>query len=445
MVKISIIMPLYNASKYLGECINSILGQTFTDFELLCINDASTDATMQMLQDFQKKDSRISIYSNTGRRGAAFSRNYGISVASGAYLAFLDGDDIFDETMLEKAYQTIEEKQADIVTYQYKHVSSDVIYHKLYRVHSDEYKKRYCSEPFALSQYEPSEVLHFPLGPWDKLYKRKLIVDNHLAFQDLPSGNDLYFVFMAVMLSKKTVMVEDDKVMVYVREHSESGRISNNRDPMCTYKAFKKVGYELINRNLFDTLYAHFYYRVFYSLRDAFLADNNEERLKSFYEFLQREGIDFFCSLDRQRYESLDEYIRNGFMRFINEDFESDWYKEENILKLFLAKNVKKVAALCKSFEKSGRKVAIWGAGENGKVLLSFCRQYNIRIDAVIDNAEEKQGQELSGYRIFSLQQVLDSVQVIIISACYIYNDVAKKVENRDIEVIDINQFLCIA
>lgn len=74
MVKISIIMPLYNASKYLGECINSILGQTFTDFELLCINDASTDATMQMLQDFQKKDSRISIYSNTGRRGAAFSR-----------------------------------------------------------------------------------------------------------------------------------------------------------------------------------------------------------------------------------------------------------------------------------------------------------------------------------------------------------------------------------
>ena len=445
MPKISIIMPLYNASGYLEETLRSVSQQTFTDYEMICINDASTDRTLEILRTFQDKDSRISILSNTERHGAAYSRNRGINAADGEYFCFLDGDDIFEAMMLEKAYRTIEAKQADVVTYQYQHVSSENIYRKLYRVRSEGYKNRYCRQTFSLSEYEPAEVLQLPLGPWDKLYKRSLIIDNGLTFQDLPSGNDLYFVFMALMLSKRTVMVEDDQVMVHVRDHFAEGRISLNRDPMCTYRAFMKVGQEMAALSMFDKLYAHFYYRVFYSLRDALLADGNRERAKQFYGFLQQEGIDHVRSIDSGCYDRLDEYIKNGFQCFIENDFESGWYREENILKLFLYQNVNKVTALFEKYESHGKKIAIWGAGENGRVLLEFCRRHNLHVSAVVDRSKDKQGTELYGFKIASLQEISNDIQVIIISACFIYEDVVRAVGDKNIEVIDINRFLCIA
>lgn len=445
MPKISIIMPLYNASGYLEEALCSVLGQTFTDYELICINDCSTDGSLETLRTYQETDSRISILNNPEHRGAAYSRNRGMKVARGEYLAFLDGDDIFDEAMFMKAYRTAKEKLADIVTYQYLHVSSENIHNKINRDYSEGYMNRYCRQPFSLSEYEPAELLQFPLGPWNKLYRRSLIEDNHLTFQDLPSGNDLYFVFMALLLSKKTVMVEDSHVMVYVRDHFTSGRISLNRDPMCTYRAFMKVGQELNGRNIFNRLSGHFYYRVFYSLRDALLVDRNRERAKRFYDFLQAEGIDNLRAIDRQCYDKLEEYIKNIFQCFIDYDFASGWYLEENILKLFLHQNLEKVKVLFERYEFCGDKIAIWGAGENGRVLLEFCRRHNLHVSAVVDRSKDKQGTELYGFKIASLQEISDDIQVIIISACFIYEDVVRAVGDKNIEVIDINRFLCIA
>ncbi len=445
MPKISIVMPVYNASKYLEEALCSVLGQTFTDYELICINDCSTDGSLETLRTYQETDSRISILNNPEHRGAAYSRNRGMKVARGEYLVFLDGDDIFDETMLMKAYRTAKEKQADIVTYQYLHVSSENMHNKINREYSEGYMNRYCRQPFSLSEYEPAELLQFPLGPWNKLYRRSLIEDNHLTFQDLPSGNDLYFVFMAILLSKKTVMVEDSHVMVYVRDHFTSGRISLNRDPMCTYRAFMKVGQELNGRNIFNRLSGHFYYRVFYSLRDALLVDRNRERAKRFYDFLQAEGIDNLRAIDRQCYDKLEEYIKNIFQCFIDYDFASGWYLEENILKLFLHQNLEKVKVLFERYEFCGDKIAIWGAGENGRVLLEFCRRHNLHVSAVVDRSKDKQGTELYGFKIASLQEISDDIQVIIISACFIYEDVVRAVGDKNIEVIDINRFLCIA
>mgnify|MGYP002509996588 CR=1 FL=1 len=445
MPKISIVMPVYNASKYLEEALCSVLGQTFTDYELICINDCSTDGSLETLRTYQETDSRISILNNPEHRGAAYSRNRGMKVARGEYLAFLDGDDIFDEAMFMKAYRTAKEKLADIVTYQYLHVSSENIHNKINRDYSEGYMNRYCLQPFSLSEYEPAELLQFPLGPWNKLYRRSLVEDNHLTFQDLPSGNDLYFVFMALLLSKKTVMVEDSHVMVYVRDHFTSGRISLNRDPMCTYRAFMKVGQELNGRNIFNRLSGHFYYRAFYSLRDALLVDRNRERAKRFYDFLQSEGIDNLRAIDRQCYDKLEEYIKNIFQCFIDYDFASGWYLEENILKLFLHQNLEKVKVLFERYEFCGDKIAIWGAGENGRVLLEFCRRHNLHVSAVVDRSKDKQGTELYGFKIASLQEISDDIQVIIISACFIYEDVVRAVGDKNIEVIDINRFLCIA
>lgn len=115
MKDITVIMPLFNAERYLSEALNSVLCQTYGGFELICINDCSTDNTKTILADFQKKDKRIKVLENVERLGAGMSRNKGLREASGEYVIFLDGDDIFEKELLEEARNTMEKNGTDIV------------------------------------------------------------------------------------------------------------------------------------------------------------------------------------------------------------------------------------------------------------------------------------------------------------------------------------------
>ena len=125
--EISIIMPLYNAEKYLKDSFDSIFHQTFGDFELICIDDASIDATLKVVTAYQYEDERVKVLRNQKRSGAACARNKGVKEAKGKYLIFLDGDDIFDMYMLEEAHKQAEDKHADVVIFEYKHVPSEKI------------------------------------------------------------------------------------------------------------------------------------------------------------------------------------------------------------------------------------------------------------------------------------------------------------------------------
>lgn len=443
-MRISIIMPLYNAEKYLEECLHSVLEQTFTEFELICVNDASEDSTMQIIQDFQRKDNRIKILSNDRRRGAAYSRNRGMREAKGVYLAFLDGDDIFDATMLERAYNKIEEKGADIVMYEFRHVPSKYIHKKIHVRHSEEYIKRYCDHTFSITDCEAYEFIIWSSGPWNKLYKREFIEKNRIEFQELSCANDVYFVNMALMLADKLIMLETENIMVYVRDHSECGRISYDRNPMCSYDALMQIGEELIKRGIFEKLYSCFYYRVCFFLQSALLADKNIERARDFYGFLQKEGMQNICSLDNRFYNTAEQYVQKELKQFIDKNYDSGWYKENNILTLFLYKKADKVIDLFERLKRNGKKTAIWGAGQHGKTLLNFCLQYNLPLEAIIDKAEDKRGNALYGYTVGLPEDILNRVQAIVISTRFIYDDVVREVGNENIEIIDINQFLCI-
>lgn len=309
--------------------------------------------------------------------------------------------------------------------------------------HGQEYKDRYCKKAFTVFDCLPCEFTYWTSAPWNKLYRRTFIQEKCLEFQDLSCNNDVYFVCMALLLSSRIIVLEDDSVMVYVREHFEAGRISCNRDSMCVYKALMKIGQELVKRNKFMELSPYFYYRVFFSLKYALERDNNKERARIFYNFMQEKGINNLRTLDIHRYGIPSQYIRSGLERFAKESFESGWYYEESILKAFLYSKKDKVVDLYENFRKAGKKIAIWGCGNNGKTLLEFCIQHRLEVETIIDKSKDKQGSILQGYTVTSPESAIDRIQVIIISVWMIYDDVKKAVGKRDIEVIDINQFLC--
>lgn len=116
---ITVALAVYNVEQYLEECLDSILNQTYTDVEVLCIDDSSTDNSLFILKEYEKKDVRIRIIEKEKNEGLAVVRNISVAEAKGEYLVLLDGDDVYDLTMLQKAMQMAERGNADMVIWDY--------------------------------------------------------------------------------------------------------------------------------------------------------------------------------------------------------------------------------------------------------------------------------------------------------------------------------------
>lgn len=144
MPKISIIVPIYNTEKYLTDCINSVVNQTFVDFELLLINDGSIDNSETICRDFVAKDDRIKLF-NKANGGQPSALNYGIDRATGDYLMFLDADDYWcDNEILSKLYTTAETNNLDIVRGECQEVNNQG--EVLTKYTGGRYKEEYCNK-----------------------------------------------------------------------------------------------------------------------------------------------------------------------------------------------------------------------------------------------------------------------------------------------------------
>ena len=115
----SIVIPVYNVAPYLRECLDSALSQTFTDWEAICVDDGSTDGSGEILDEYAAKDGRIKVF-HTENRGVSEARNFGIDSASGEYVTFLDGDDVYERSWLEGFWRLIRDTGAELVRQQVK-------------------------------------------------------------------------------------------------------------------------------------------------------------------------------------------------------------------------------------------------------------------------------------------------------------------------------------
>ena len=115
MPKISVILPCYNVAPYIGACLDSLLNQTLVDIEIICVDDKSTDDTLDIIQKHVKRDTRIKLIAQQKNQGVSAARNAGLDVATGEYIGFVDPDDYVDLDFYEKLYNTAKQEDADIV------------------------------------------------------------------------------------------------------------------------------------------------------------------------------------------------------------------------------------------------------------------------------------------------------------------------------------------
>lgn len=174
MTKISIIIPVYNTESYIEECIESILAQSFVDFEAIFIDDGSQDNSFAVINKFVNQDDRIKLY-HQNNAGVSAARNLGLNYATGDYIAFIDSDDTIEPDYLNRLYQCVAQYSPDIVL-------SGIVYMK-----NGAETSRVVLNEDALSLETEKDLIHFfktPLltSPVSKLYKRQIICDNKLKF-----------------------------------------------------------------------------------------------------------------------------------------------------------------------------------------------------------------------------------------------------------------------
>lgn len=160
MPKISVIIPVYNVENYLRECLDSIINQTFKDIEIICVDDCSTDNSLDILNEYAQKDNRIKVFEQKENSGQGAARNFGISIAQGEYITFVDPDDYIESTMYEKMYNQAKTLNSEIVmcdVQKFFETSGNI---KLYNAFK-KYKNVYENEPVNLTPFiniEKSEV-----------------------------------------------------------------------------------------------------------------------------------------------------------------------------------------------------------------------------------------------------------------------------------------------
>jgi glycosyltransferase involved in cell wall biosynthesis len=202
---LSVVVPAYNAEALLGTCIDSILEQTFPDFELIVVDDGSTDATLSLLRSYAAQDDRVQILAQSNSF-AGVARNHGMKHAKGEFLLFLDADDSFAPTMFEKLVERAKDTEADVVV-----CACQVLDGESGEI-TDPYFGLDVEDPAAvLSADEMAETLYqFTfLWPWNKLFKAEFIAEHGLQFQALRSANDVYFVAMALALSTRIAFIPE--------------------------------------------------------------------------------------------------------------------------------------------------------------------------------------------------------------------------------------------
>lgn len=184
MKDISIIVPIYNAEKYLNKCLDSLINQTKKELEFILINDGSTDTSEEIIKNY--KDNRIKYFKNKNQ-GIGKTRNFGISKAQGKYLMFLDSDDYLALDACEKLYDKAEKEKLDIVM-------NDFI--KIF----DDGRKEYIKQPnFKNSSLKNNpNIISENLSPWAKLYSTKLIKKNNIKFVEDLKYEDAPFVIEAL-------------------------------------------------------------------------------------------------------------------------------------------------------------------------------------------------------------------------------------------------------
>ncbi len=222
MVKVSVILPVYNVEKYLRECLDSICGQTLREIEIICVDDGSTDSSLEILREYAQKDKRVSVLTQSNLY-AGVARNHGMEKAKGRYFSFLDADDYFAPEMLERLYLEAEKSMLDIVFCRHiEYNEAENQYCHIDFSYRDSFIER--KDLFSGMDLTYNGIFNICSGwAWDKLFRAEFVQECGYQYAATRSSNDGFFVYVLMSRAKRMALL-DDKFITH--RTGNSGSIS---------------------------------------------------------------------------------------------------------------------------------------------------------------------------------------------------------------------------
>lgn len=218
-IKVSIITPVYNVEKYLPKCLDSLVGQTLEEIEIILVNDCSTDRSGAICEEYAAKDARITVLHNEANIRQGLSRNRGIDMASGEYLGFVDADDFIDADFFEKLYHAAKKHNADIAKTErvmWLENGDKIPQPQLNRLIRKAIKKD--TPLFYFFTYEHTTAI----------YRREMVTMNNIRYPDIRNAQDDVFLLLLCLYAASIILVSG--TYYYYRQHPAS-TISIRQEP----------------------------------------------------------------------------------------------------------------------------------------------------------------------------------------------------------------------
>ena len=269
---ISVVIPVYNVEIYLEQCLDSVLGQTLKEIEVICVDDGSTDKSLEILKFYAQRDNRLKIIAQQNLY-AGVARNRGLQEAKGKYIVFLDSDDFFEPDMFEKLYQKMEETRSDM----------GICNADFYNDETGDYKivnllnLKYCPKGNTFTAKQVGKHLYdfCTQVVWTKMYRHSFLKKYNFQFQDLICNNDTAFGYLTQSMAE-TFSIVPLTLVHYRQSHGGSITSSRNKNSVNIFRAYLYIVKHLEKwrcKRLLPLLNKHYQNHVRYELSKCSLRE----------------------------------------------------------------------------------------------------------------------------------------------------------------------------
>lgn len=318
MPLISILVPIYNVEKYLYQCLNSIRSQRFTDFEVICINDGSTDRSLDIINEFVQKDNRFKLI-NKKNSGYGHSMNIGLNSCQGTYVGIIESDDYIESDMFEKLYSIAEKYKLDIVRCNYyKFKKNDKIKENLEYITSNKIIKPInCPEFF----FQAPSI-------WANLYRNSFLKKYNISFLETSGASyqDVSFAFKVYALSEKVMFI--DEPLLNYRIDNINSSINSKGKINCVCVEYREIlNFLKLHPDIYEQIKFHLPLLRYNCYKWNYLRIDRKFKL-SFLKEWQKDTIDDFKEKRiNRKFINRKELINIYIIKYLPSFFK--WFKRE--------------------------------------------------------------------------------------------------------------------
>lgn len=397
MPKVTIVIPVLNVQPYIRECLESVVNQTLTDIEIFCVDAGSTDGTLEIEQEYVKRDSRVIILEDKAH-STGYAKNIGFQLAKSKYVAIVESDDYIALDMMEKLYDTAERYELDIVKGNYRSFlgegESRLFADKAISLNQEDYGK-------VIDPRSDNRFFGWDMYTWTGLYKKSFLDKFHIQHNESKGAafQDVGFWFQTFCYARRVYLMPD--YFYHYRRDNPNASVKNpNRTfIMCDeYKFIKDmISSDTLTWNRILPAYYHELFRSYFVTYER-LAQQLKPNFADRFYVEMKEGCDQ-GHIHRELYDNYElEYLdillasKQEFMERLDIQKQSARQKRQELYERI----------------KDNDSCIIFSAGSHGSNLQIMLKQYfNKNVAAFCDNSPEKNGKFINGVKVLSLKEAI--------------------------------------